>query len=70
MYRLMKKKCELENDCNSKWLDIVSCCFANIGMNYVRIMQSNAFTTDYVNLPIRHRLKDIYLQQWYEDVEI
>ena len=30
-------------------------------------MQSNGFTTGYVNLAVKCRLKDIYLQQWYED---
>ena len=39
----------------------------NIGMNDVWIMQGNGFTTDYVNLAVKRRLKDIYLQQWYED---
>ena len=47
MYRLMRKKCELENDYNPKWLDMVSSCLANIGMNDVWIMQGNGFTTDY-----------------------
>ena len=63
----MRKKCELENDYNPKWLDMVSSCLANIGMNDVWIMQGNGFTTDYVNLAVKRRLKYIYLQQWYED---
>ena len=67
MYRLMRKKCELENDYNPKWLDMVSSCLANIGMNDVWIMQGNGFTTDYVNLAVKRKLNDIYLQQWYED---
>ena len=40
---------------------------ANIGVNDVWIMQGNGFTTDYVNLAVKRRLKDIYLQPWYED---
>ena len=38
-----------------------------IGMNDVCIRQDNVFTTYYVNLAVKRWLKDIYLQQWYED---
>ena len=58
-YRLMVKKCELENDYNPKCLDMVSHCLANIGMNIVWILHGNGFTTDYVKLAVKRRLKDI-----------
>ena len=32
------------------------------GMNGAWIMQGNVFTTDYVNLAVKRRVKDIYLQ--------
>ena len=51
----------------TKWLNMVLSCVANIGMNDVWIIQGNGFATDYVNLAVKRRLKDIYLQQWYEN---
>ena len=46
---------------------MVSSCIVDIGMNDVWIVQGNRFTTGYVNLAVKRRLTDIYLQQWYED---
>ena len=57
----------MENDYKPKWLDMVSNCLANIGMNDVWIVQGCGFTTKYVNMTLKCRLKDIYLQQWSED---
>ena len=44
MFGLMRKKYEMENDHNPKWLDMVSSCLANIGMNDVWITQCDDFT--------------------------
>ena len=64
VYRLMRKKCEIENP---KWLDMVSSYVANIGMNGGWIIQGNGFTNEYANVAVKRRLKVIYLKQWPED---
>ena len=46
---------------------MVSGGLPNIGMNNVWIMRGNGFTTYCINLAVKRRLTDIYLQQCYED---
>ena len=58
MYRLARKKREMENDYNPTWLDMISNCLANMAVNDVTIMQGNSFTTKYVNIAVERRLKD------------
>ena len=70
MYRLMRKKCELENDYNPKCLDMVSSCLADIGTNDVWILQGNGFTTDYIDLAVKRRLKYLFATVIWRQAEI
>ena len=61
MLSLMKKMQDVDDGYNFKWINVLSKCLSHIGMYNLWLFDGAGFSTEYVKLSVKMRLKDIYL---------
>ena len=68
MYKVMRKKYDNEQIFHSKWLNAVESSFNNMGLGEIWLYEGLSYETDYVKQIVKCRLKDIYRQEWSQQV--
>ena len=68
LYKLTRKKQELENMYNSKWLNMIESNLAFMGMNDLWLNEGMGFYPLYIKEAFKRRQNDSSIQDWKADV--
>ena len=70
MYKLLKKKCEQEDNFSVDWVNHVQVSLGNIGMNDLFMFDGNGFSCDYIKKAVKLRIADMYKQDWHNELYV
>lgn len=70
MYRLLRTRCNLDDNYDVPWIKMISNNLSLMGMRDIWESQGLNFTTEYVKQAVKLRLKDVFLQEWSNELQL